>query len=883
MFKGEPTPSTLWENLVGPITVCCLSRTGSSLGFSLAEVEVGSAVSALIIINPAADSSLEGGDRILSVNGKCMLFAGISSCAQELQAVDDTSTLVVQRLGMTLYKRLQVLSNRQQALANHIQVSRKTIAKPSTDIHSGEIAPIAVDPPSDQHHHEELKVVLTKAADDTSFGFGIFTENLASTVDNIAPRGLAVNKLKIGDTLVSINGQNISGCSNDVIAREIGSAESVELGIKRLAQSNSEKKADNESSTTDNDMVEIILTRDGLADGFGFGFGETSNGDLTITEVRQGTPSAGNLAKGDIVKVVNGQPVAGRPYVGVVQEIGSCLKVQFVVHRGAINAAQTDRRMSISGLAQPADDVSASQHGEMVEVVLTRDSVSTGFGFGIGETTQGDVTITDTRQGTPSDGNLAKGDIVKVVNGRDVGGRPHTEIVQEIGSCVEVHFVVLRGAIDTAKIHVGGCVSLRSLKRMSMASMDTPATDMIGVVLTRDSFASGFGFDIGETSNGDLTVTDVRTSTPSEGNLAKGDIVRMVNEKPVAGRLHNEIVQEISSCLEVQFVVHRGAITAGHIDLKLSSSSLVVPAEDAAAVETARNAVSVSNKTTAEDARTTRRLYNYGDDGIQDSTGASRDASRSSRDASRSSPEQPQQIPSGIVVDSASKFKRPRHLSVSAPQQRSGVIGQGASTDDGEASDLKVHNQGKLGEVLSIDIPDSKIFVRYDFNDSNGLVVIGSVPFQLDLDDDDDAECAAVGDVLLGVDNKLVCGQDADDIKAMLDELGSHHVTLVVLRFTVNEFEFSTSASAFQADDYFCAEQRGVHIRRDIEAHRNQTWGFEVQGGCDTALGGVFVSAVDAKTASFDIAVGDRILTCNGQSMVSLYMLKYFVEWSSSA
>ena len=86
------------QNLVGPITVCCVKRDGKSLGFSLAEVEVGT-ISALIVLAPAGTSSLEGGDRILSIGGKCMLFAGYHVCVQTLKEITDTCTIVVQRLG----------------------------------------------------------------------------------------------------------------------------------------------------------------------------------------------------------------------------------------------------------------------------------------------------------------------------------------------------------------------------------------------------------------------------------------------------------------------------------------------------------------------------------------------------------------------------------------------------------------------------------------------------------------------------------------------------------------------------------------------------------------------------------------------------------------
>ena len=71
--------------------------------------------------------------------------------------------------------------------------------------------------------------------------------------------------------------------------------------------------------------------------------------------------------------------------------------------------------------------------------------------------------------------------------------------------------------------------------------------------MVRDSVQTSYGFGIGEVANGDFVVTECRPGTPSDGRLAKGDIVKMVNGQPTAGCAHGEIVNVIAAGMEVRF------------------------------------------------------------------------------------------------------------------------------------------------------------------------------------------------------------------------------------------------------------------------------------------------------------------------------------------
>ena len=274
-----------------------------------------------------------------------------------------------------------------------------------------------------------------------SFGFGIGeAPNGDFVITEARPGTPADGRLAKGDVLRTVNGQATAGRSHSDIVGVISAGTEARFVVQRGASS--------PAQIDPSEMVEVVLTRDSVQASFGFGIGEAPNGDFVITEARPGTPADGRLAKGDVLRTVNGQATAGRSHSDIVGVISAGTEARFVVQRVATNAGQPGSNTSTYDSVPPAKE--ADPAGKMAEVVLTRDSVQASFGFGIGEAPNGDFVITEARPGTPADGRLAKGDVLRTVNGQATAGRSHSDIVGVISAGTEARFVVQRGGLESS-------------------------------------------------------------------------------------------------------------------------------------------------------------------------------------------------------------------------------------------------------------------------------------------------------------------------------------------------------------------------------------------------------------------------------------------------
>ena len=240
-----------------------------------------------------------------------------------------------------------------------------------------------------------------------------------------------------------------------VFTRPSAFARQVQAQAQAQAQAQTQQSIAFPTAGSQITTVDVVLRRDTKATSYGFGIGETPSGEFVITDARPGTLADGQLAKGDIVMMVNGQPPAGRTHADVVGMIGSSTEVHFVVQRGAVAADPSvlARRAGSIAMRQQSQNASSPvTGGTMVDVVVVRDSLQTSYGFGVGEVPNGDLVVTECRPGTPSAGRLAKGDILRALNGQPTAGCTHEKkFVGVIAAATEARFVVQRGVLDDAQ------------------------------------------------------------------------------------------------------------------------------------------------------------------------------------------------------------------------------------------------------------------------------------------------------------------------------------------------------------------------------------------------------------------------------------------------
>ena len=447
-----------------------------------------------------------------------------------------------------------------------------------------------------------ISVVVSRASTMQSFGFGLgLSEFGVHVVSKIGPSSPALDKLMVQDVILELNGQSTSGVSHENLIATVMASLELKMKVRRSAKASqraglaigsrlpSTKKMSSIPASlnaaalptqyaaatrgtegrNDDGSIQVTLTRDTLADSFGFGLGETdTGGHHIVSKVNPGGRADGVLKPADRVTSVNGVSIDGLSHESVVEMLIKNTSIALVLRRGiadqdpaiktsrdsigqhaisrqegapvrmpsirimassgdvieAMNVPGTDPSSSELGkeaeLAVQAatslrrhteDAASAMQQvgGDLTTVILERLSLAESFGVGFktGKGPNDPAYVSAIKKDTVAHLRLSKGDKIIQVNGVQTAGQDHANVAEYFRSTLVVELLIL------------------------------PNTnfEMVDATITRPDAAVSFGFSLGQlVEGGELVITEVKPSSPSTGKLELKDVVVSINGTSVA-------------------------------------------------------------------------------------------------------------------------------------------------------------------------------------------------------------------------------------------------------------------------------------------------------------------------------------------------------------
>ena len=196
-------------------------------------------------------------------------------------------------------------------------------------------------PPGSPRRARVREVVLQRQSMTASFGFSLGSSNVDAgglnqhVVTEVKPGGSADGRLERGNAVHTINGTNVSALAHDAVTSMIVSSDlSISLGIDDLEVEIEHATPPSHPSDAGEGManegaglVHVTITRDATAGGgFGFSLGsESVRADGTtphvIVNVFPGSPACGLLDVGDVVRVINGENVAGLSHHDTITKV----------------------------------------------------------------------------------------------------------------------------------------------------------------------------------------------------------------------------------------------------------------------------------------------------------------------------------------------------------------------------------------------------------------------------------------------------------------------------------------------------------------------------------------------------------------------------------
>jgi len=282
-----------------------------------------------------------------------------------------------------------------------------------------------------------------------------------------------------------------------------------------------------------------VLDRATVQESLGFSLGETARGEKTVAEVRPGTLSDGKLLGMDIIQSVDGMNATEMSHEALVGVITSALVIHMDVLRAG-SAVQQDLQTA------QAETEAVPDNTKVIE--LERGATSQTWGFAVKQTTEHTFEVSHVGAGGLSEGYLKIDDVMLRINGTDLAGLTHEGVVSILKSSLKLQITVQR-------VGAGGSLAASTsvVKRMSIPPL-----------IRREG--ESFGFNLGQTASGEVVIAGVTEDGLSEGYVAAGDALRVVNGKDVANMQYESVVQIISSSQEIRLEVDRdfSQLDAGH-------------------------------------------------------------------------------------------------------------------------------------------------------------------------------------------------------------------------------------------------------------------------------------------------------------------------------
>eukprot|EP00040_Diaphanoeca_grandis_P016202 m.83505 g.83505 ORF g.83505 m.83505 type:complete len:2989 (-) comp25641_c0_seq1:234-9200(-) len=570
--------------------------SNSSFGFGISTTEARTNLVSFLTDGSPSMGKLQEGDVFKAANGHNVL-----KCDHET---------LVKHIGTGLEIEITVLRKNTSepspssvstpAFQPHVQPSRSSLATVPED--EGAEPPIVTNQTGRVGATTDVVLVIRRSSLDQSFGFGIgHTDERHCLVTSVEPSGISFGKLEVADHMVQINGRNITDWSHQEVINAVIGAFELSLVVRRSSIEHKLLFNSRRGSITnvlpgvpihdrhDNlgagvkEIVKVTLTKTEPTQSFGFGLGETQDGNHVISKIGDSSPATGKLMAQDVIVTVCGIPVNGMKHaevVDIIKEAEMSLELELERIIFPEQAATAAVPGGLRKLIQAPD-------GEpvVVEWEVSRDTPRSSFGFGVGTAITGEKVVTHVNPDGPAAGIAFVADRFITVNGTFVDDLSHEQMLQCFTSELVCAVKVERNLEDLAEItemqsmavakrrvsiseipHLTNRIKARreSVGRINLSSVEQPAESSavsLNVRVERSGPEQKWGFSISEKTTDDLEgfpICSVEDESPANSKLYVDDVVISANSESFEHLTFAEALHVLTTAENViEFIVLR--------------------------------------------------------------------------------------------------------------------------------------------------------------------------------------------------------------------------------------------------------------------------------------------------------------------------------------
>ncbi|EDQ92878.1 uncharacterized protein MONBRDRAFT_35505 [Monosiga brevicollis MX1] len=411
--------------------------------------------------------------------------------------------------------------------------------------YNGQVELLVSPPPRPIEAGVNMKFVRLKRERDGAYGLTVVAMGKTLYVGNVVPDSPAAKSGQVqpGDELLEINGKPVAKVGYEGVTKIMGETSSVEL---RLMPSNLDlKRLINATYQTPEYTTitcppdyqnhrRVIVQRDGP---FGLKL-EAAEGQLpVIDELTTGGAAAktGQLMVGDTILAVNGEKCDGLTFEQVVQRLAAhdvaCLDV--AVHRPIV---------------EPEAPLSTEAMYQRRLAVINRPPTG---GLGLAVETKDDPLhtdfprITQIKPDSPAGQcpNLFVGDYILSINGRRMHGVSQELLIETLKSYNRVELEVVQARVEEEAHSLSGTLMLTTTLHRGPAGLGLELITVQGEALP-------------------LVKTVFPGSVAAEDAIIeRGDRVVKINDVPVAGKDHDDVIELLTSAESVRLELLRERVT----------------------------------------------------------------------------------------------------------------------------------------------------------------------------------------------------------------------------------------------------------------------------------------------------------------------------------
>lgn len=427
---------------------------------------------------------------------------------------------------------------------------------------------------------ETVKVSISKDSVDHSFGIGIGDTTDGHQVITKVSDAARITGLLIADEIMEVNGESVLGLTHEAVLAKLSDQTTIDLTLHRQLKysldptrrvTGSIKNLDDGRllSEVPGQSVPAISTPEATANltvtikrpnrdsSFGFSFGTLDDRIKLITAVKQDGVAANLLQPNDEIVSVNGVSAMTHDHDDLVAVCEKVLSIELQIHRG--DGTRTDFEARVIGRRESVGLMTHQPTVEKITATLKRGDAETSYGFGLGTADDGHAYITEVKDdGIAAAAGLKIDDEIFKVNGVEVTGMDHENIVQKLTSVLSVAIVVKRDIaaeqsemIDTAHTVLHKFINDRG----NIGSAQSKET--IIVKLERADENARFGFGIGTLGDGGQVITKVSDEREIEDKIRVADEIVSLNGEPTTSLHHDELIAALQKNTSIEMAIVR--------------------------------------------------------------------------------------------------------------------------------------------------------------------------------------------------------------------------------------------------------------------------------------------------------------------------------------